>query len=249
MARERYLLDDSEDTIHSNVIELKTAGEKRKNWWYYHKRLVLAVVIIIALVIYMIFSIVSQTASDYSIAIISSFTLPDNVLTALEEHLSNYADDRDNNGKVKLEVVNYVFSDSSYYETLEASFIRFAGDAENATCMIYLCDETALDQLGENLAGFFQYNNGEPMPEDADDYENAMRPWDSFQALKEFAPEGIDDWTPQQIQEVLSRLNVFVRTTNSASLQNNKKALAYHEDSLLLLERLESGVPTAEADA
>ena len=37
MARERYLLGAGEDTIHSGVIELKTAKDKRANWWFYHK--------------------------------------------------------------------------------------------------------------------------------------------------------------------------------------------------------------------
>ena len=37
MARERYLHNAGEDTIHSNEIKLVTAKDKRKNWWYYHK--------------------------------------------------------------------------------------------------------------------------------------------------------------------------------------------------------------------
>ena len=37
MARERYLLDDTEDTIHKNEIKPQTAADKRKNWWDYHK--------------------------------------------------------------------------------------------------------------------------------------------------------------------------------------------------------------------
>ena len=43
MARERYLLDDTEDTIHKNEIKPQTAADKRKNWWDYHKVHVLLV--------------------------------------------------------------------------------------------------------------------------------------------------------------------------------------------------------------
>ena len=32
MARERYLLNDTEDTIHQNQIKPTTGKEKRENW-------------------------------------------------------------------------------------------------------------------------------------------------------------------------------------------------------------------------
>ncbi len=242
MARERYLLDDSEDTIHSNVIELKTGREKWKNWWYYQKGYLLIAAIAVAVVVYAVFSAVTQPKPDYSIAVLSSFTLPDEVTSALEEHLSRYVDDRNHNGKAEVKVVNYTFSDVSSPEANQASFVRFAGDAENGDVMIYLCDQEALDWLGGSMAGFFQYNDGDPMPEDASDYENAMRSWDSFQGLKSFAPEGIDSgWTPQQIEELCGKLNVLVRAVGDAPLWKDEKKLAYHADSLLLLERLGSG--------
>lgn len=242
MARERYLLDDSEDTIHSNVIELKTAKEKRKNWWYYNKKPLLLIAIIAAVVIYAVFSAVSQPEPDYTVAVLSSFSLPKEVTSALEEHLSHYADDRNNNGKAEVAVVNYTFSNKSSPESIQANFIRFAGDAETGDSMIYLCDEDALEEMGEGMAGFFQYNSGDPMPETATDYENAMRTWDSFQGLKDFAPEGIGgSWTSQQVQELCGRLNVFVRGIGASPLWNNEKALDYHADSLLFLEKLESG--------
>lgn len=241
MARERYLLDSSEDTIHSNVIELKTAKEKRKNWWYYHKGYLLIAVTAVAVVAYAVFSAATQPKPDYSVAVLSSFSLPDEVTSALEEHLSHYADDRNNNGKAEVKVISYTFSDMSSPEANQASFIRFAGDAENGDCMIYLCDEKALDWLGESMAGFFQYNSGDPMPEGACDYENAMRPWESFQGLESFAPEGTDSgWTSQQIQEICGKLNVFVRAAGSGPLWKEEK-LNYHADSLQLLERLKSG--------
>ena len=50
MARERYLLDDTEDTIHENEIKPQTAADKRKNWWDYHKVHVLLVALAIAVV-------------------------------------------------------------------------------------------------------------------------------------------------------------------------------------------------------
>lgn len=244
MGRERYLLGDDEDTIHANVIELKTAKEKRKNWWHYHKVYLLAATAIIALAVYSVYSITAQPQPDYSIALLTSFNLPDEIKSAMEEHFSKYADDRNNDGKAVVRLNSYVFSNASNYEAFQADFIRFAGDVEMSTCMIYLYDQASLDMLTESMSGLFQYNNGEPMPADADDYRNAMRSWDSFEGLKSCPlelEESENGWTHEKVQELCSRLNVSVRTTANTALSKKEGAPAYHADSLLLLERLESG--------
>ena len=58
MARERYLLGAGEDTIHSGVIELKTAKDKRANWWFYHKNHLIIGIIMTIVVGSLIYSIV-----------------------------------------------------------------------------------------------------------------------------------------------------------------------------------------------
>ena len=72
MARERYLLDDTEDTIHENEIKPQTAADKRKNWWDYHKVHVLLVVLAIAVVGYFIYSVTSKTEPDYTITVMTT---------------------------------------------------------------------------------------------------------------------------------------------------------------------------------
>ena len=57
MARERYLHNAGEDTIHANEIKLVTAKDKRKNWWYYHKFHLLIGIIAVALVVNFVYSI------------------------------------------------------------------------------------------------------------------------------------------------------------------------------------------------
>ena len=71
MARERYLLDDTEDTIHKNEIKPQTAADKRKNWWDYHKVHVLLVALAIAVVGYFIYSVTSKTEPDYTITVMT----------------------------------------------------------------------------------------------------------------------------------------------------------------------------------
>ena len=77
MARERYLLNAGEDTIHDNEIKLVTAKDKRKNWWYYHKRHLLVGIIAAAMVGSLIYSLVSQVEPDYTIGLLTSYSMPD----------------------------------------------------------------------------------------------------------------------------------------------------------------------------
>ena len=116
MARERYLHNAGEDTIHSNEIKLVTAKDKRKNWWYYHKFHLLIGIIAAALVGNFIYSIATKVEPDYTIALLTSYSMPQNGVTQLEECIAPYADDRNGDGKVVVQVSNYVFSqDTSDY--------------------------------------------------------------------------------------------------------------------------------------
>lgn len=245
MARERYLLDAGEDTIHTGVIELKTKKDKAKNWWYYHKRQLLFAAIAAALVFSWIFSVVTNVDPDYTVGMITGFSLPSEVREALEDYLVPFCDDRNGDGKIKVVVNNYVFGDNSTsqdYQMMQAAYTRFAGDASLGSCMIYIHDEDGLAALGDTVEGFFMYNDGTPMPDEAMDFENASRPWSDFEGLADFTADGneLNNWTPQVVQELCKRLSVSIRTTDGA-VEKDEKMAAYHEDSVKLLERLESG--------
>lgn len=99
MARERYLLDDTEDTIHKNEIKPQTAADKRKNWWDYHKVHVLLVALAIAVVGYFIYSVTSKTEPDYTITVMTQYTVPSDLQTDIQELFEKYADDRNGDGK------------------------------------------------------------------------------------------------------------------------------------------------------
>ncbi len=244
MARERYLVGAGEDTIHSGVIELKTAKDKRANWWYYHKKHLFVGILVGAIVVSMVYSIVSKVEPDYTIGMITSYSLPGAVQEELEQTLTAYADDRNGDGKVVVQVNSYVFgSETADPQAVQASYARFAGDVTMGSCMIYFHDEAGFSALRGDLAGLFQYNDGSPMPEEAKDFENAMRPWEDFAALKDFNGQGSElvNWTPEIVQELCSRLRVSVRTTVDTNLEGDEKKMAYFEDSLALYQRLLEG--------
>lgn len=246
MARERYLVGAGEDTIHSGVIELKTAKDKRENWWYYHKRHLLFGVIVAAIVVSLVYSIVSKVEPDYTIGMLISYNLPSSLQSQLEEHIAQYAEDRNGDGKVVVRLNPYVFSQDTAAndpQSIQASFTRFAGDAAMDTCMIFLHDDEAFRMMAENFEAYFQYNDGSPMPEGASDYQNAMLPWEDFAGFVDFDPEVADlnGWTPEIVDELMNRLRVSVRTSEGAGFVSDEKKLAYYNDCLALLERIKTG--------
>lgn len=246
MARERYLHNAGEDTIHANEIKLVTAKDKRKNWWYYHKFHLLIGIIAVALVGNFIYSIATKVDPDYTIALLTSYSMPENGLTQLEECITPYADDRNGDGKVVVRVSNYVFSqDTSDYTQQEASLVRFIADANENQSIIYLHDEDGFNALAtsDNLEGFFQYNDGTAMPQGADDFENAMVSWEEVKAFDEFVPQTTegDLYDSDILQELYGRLRVSLRAAEGSSIEKDEKDLEYYDDCLALFQRLKDG--------
>lgn len=240
MARERYLLNTGDDTIHANEIELKTLKDKGKNWWYYHKRHLIVGIIAALLVGNLIWSLVSQVEPDYTIALLTSYTMPENGKQQLEECIAQYADDRNGDGKVTVEVSNYIFSESVDYQVQQASMVRFVGECSTNEAMIFLHDEAAFQSVENIFEGFFQYNDGEPMPDEARDYENAMVFWDSLQGFSNFVPQTAEDDTydSEVLSELYSRLRVSRRTAEGSSIEKKEKDMAYYQDSMALYDRI-----------
>ena len=254
MARERYLVGAGEDTIHTGVIELKTAGEKRRNWWHYHKVHVLVAAALLGIAASFVYPVVTREHPDYTIGMLTSYKLPEEVLEAMEDRIAQYADDRNGDGEVLVRLDNYVMggaNSAADYQAVQAAYTRFAGDAAMNTAMIFVHDAEAFETMQSSLGGFFQYTDGSPMPEEAQDFENAMRPWSDFKALEDFTAEGSDGlngWTPEIVAELCGRLRISVRTAEGSGFAENEKDMAYYHDSMELLDRLYQGEP-AEAPA
>ena len=108
MARERYLLEDTEDTIHQNPITPTTGKEKRQNWWFYHKVHLIVGIIAVIFAASVIWSFVSKENPDYYVAIMTEYMLPVDLQLDLEEHLEQYADDRNGDGEVAVALQYYL---------------------------------------------------------------------------------------------------------------------------------------------
>ncbi len=248
MARERYLINAGEDTIHTNEIKPETPKEKRKNWWYYHKGPLIAGLLVFAALFSIFFSIFSKVKPDYTVGVMTSYTMPDSGRMELERCLTEYADDRNGDGKVVVNVVCYVFSTSmpssaDALQQQQAAVARFAGDVLANESMIFLHNEEAFAFMQEDFRGFYQYNDGTPMPETASDYENAMIPWKEIPALSEFVPktEEEDSFDSDMLRQLFEDLRVSVREEEGTSITRKEKDMEYYEDSIAFYQRLLKG--------
>lgn len=254
MAREGYLVNAGEDTIHANEIKADSPQEKRKNWWYYHKGPLIAIVLLAAVVGSILYSMFGGTKPDYTVGLMTSYTMPENGREELERVLSQYADDRNGDGKTVVEIVGYVFSTtvpstSDALQQQQAAVARFAGDTLTNESMIFLHNEEAFAFMEADFSGYFQYTDGSPMPEDATDYENAMRPWRDFKALDSFVPvtKDVDAFDSDGLQQLYQQLRVSIRAAEGTSIEKDKKDMEYYQDCLAFYQRLLTGeLPGAE---
>ena len=77
-----------------------TKQEKAANWWYYHKLYVGIAVIAVVLVVWMVHDVVTRVRPDYRVGYVGSSNLPTDTVTALENTLAAYCDDRNGDGKL-----------------------------------------------------------------------------------------------------------------------------------------------------
>lgn len=237
MARERYLLNDTEDTIHQNQIKPTTGKEKRENWWFYHKVHLIVGVIAVVFAVAIVWSFVSKDNPDYNVAIMTEYVLPTDLQLDLEEHIEQYADDRNGDGEVMVQLLCYTFptGGTSDYDIaqLQASFVKFAADANAGDTMIFLYDDASYNYLDQNdMDGFFG-----PVDDSGEEYVlfSDMAGLNNLQ-LNHYAEEG----DLETVMNVLGSLKVAVRSTD-ASVFEKEEIAAYRQDSIALFERLKTG--------
>ncbi len=237
MARERYLLDETEDTIHQNQITPTTGKEKRQNWWFYHKTHVLVGAFALVFLATIVWSFVSKENPDYTVAIMTEYVLPTELLEDLEDHIELYAEDRNGDGKVIVSLQSYQFTTdgTSDYDAalLQSSFVKFAADASNADSMLFFYDDASYAYLDNNdMDGFFG-----PVDDSGEEYclFSDLKGFDDFE-LNHYAENG-DLGT---VMNVLGNLKVAVRSQDGTAFSKEEK-IEYRQDCIELFERLKSG--------
>ena len=246
MARERYLRDNEESTIHANQIVPTTAKEKRANWWYHYKGKLIAGILLGAALISLVWSMLNNEHPDYTVTIATEYGIPSELIDDLETHFEKYADDRNGDGEVLVSVQHCVFNvngTSSYQaEELQASFVRIATDATAGDSMIFFFDDVSYEYLAQQggLEGFF-----EPVDDAGTDYYL----WSDLKSLGSLELEKYTEAgeAAETVQAVLGQLKASVRSEDGDAFKN-KKIVEYRQKSLELFERLKNDTPYTETD-
>lgn len=161
-----------------------TKQEKAANWWHYHKLYVGIAVIAVVLVVWMAHDVVTQVRPDYRVGYVGSSNLPTDTVTALENTLAAYCDDRNGDGKVVVELVQYNLDFDSESENTDAytqmaGVTRFSADlsSEDGPYIFIMQDTDYAQQLAETT-GALQYLDGTmPDTENVDENDNVIVDW------------------------------------------------------------------------
>ena len=95
-----------------------TKEEKRRNWWDYHKWHVVIGIVCLIFALDLIGDVVHNARNhpDYKIAYVGFTDLPDGVAEALESAIAELGEDLNGNGKVQVELAEYLLYDESAAE-------------------------------------------------------------------------------------------------------------------------------------
>ena len=172
-----------------------TKQEKAANWWYYHKLYVGIAVIAVVLVVWMVHDVVTRVRPDYRVGYVGSSNLPTDTVTALENTLAAYCDDRNGDGKVVVELVQYNLDFDSESENTDAytqmaDVTRLSADLSSEDGpYIFIMQDTDYAQQFAETTGDLQYLDGTmPDTENVDENDNVIRPailWNDGRTIEE----------------------------------------------------------------
>ena len=244
MARERYLVNAGEETIHENEIVSLTKKDKMKNWWHYHRRIVVCIAIVVIFVGSLIYSALTKVNPDYQIAFMTDKFVSEAFIDEMKAEIEKYADDVNGDGEVVVVINHYMFSAGDGQDVnkdatlLQASIARFAGDCSSGDSMIFIHNEAALNYISDMSGGLFLYNDGTPMPEDATDYENSGISLRDCKAFDNFKVEGLEG---SYSEALIAQLSISIRASEGASFAKNEKKMEYYNNSYTLYHSLIEG--------
>ena len=125
-----------------------TPAQKRANWWHYHKWTVLLGLVLLGIGASLLKSAlhIGEVLPDYQLAYVASSPLPQDTASALEAALAPFGEDRNGDGQVRVQVVQYVLGEAlaSQADTAayaQASQVRLMADLEGAESGLFLLED------------------------------------------------------------------------------------------------------------
>lgn len=121
-----------------------TPAEKRRNWWEYHKWHLAAGLVCLVMLVSLICDMVRNSGNkpDYVIAYVGTTILPEDTRHALEAAFSRVGEDLNGNGKVQVEITEYLLYEESQSSVNPALQQEAAERDYNASLLLQLNVET-----------------------------------------------------------------------------------------------------------
>lgn len=248
MARDRYLYNADEETIHSGDISAapQTPKSKWQNFWYYHKFHVLAVALLLSLIIGFAYEMLTKENPDYNIAVLTQRQQSDILLTELEKRIAEYGEDLNGDGKVIVQINPYVITieDGAEVEdpTLQmTSVARFLSDLEKGDSFIYLTDDAAFG-FNQKQRQLFSNLDGTPAPQEGWVESDVRVPFDQCRVLPQLLPKEpigiLDEDGMKKATERLTDLSLSLRTFQGTALEQQEGKAEYYAANRRLFDKL-----------
>lgn len=124
---------------------------KLQNFWYHRKWAVLVALFLAAVLAVCVTQCVNRVEPDLEVAVYCYRFLPDNTDALIEAYFEPMISDRNGDGKVKVQVINCTFDESSgntqYQMTVRQKLQALIVADQSA--MLFLCDQKGYDNLTE----------------------------------------------------------------------------------------------------
>lgn len=158
------------------LTEQEQKKRSRANWWYYHWGIVAVAAVLVISVVYVAHGLLTTVDPDYTIAVVTAESLPDEAVQSLQTALEQYADDANGDGTVIVQVNNYTWSANASLTDMNgqmAGATQMNTDLANGESKIWIIEdpegfEQAYGALSEKLGA---------------DWQDALIPWQNQPTL------------------------------------------------------------------
>ena len=158
------------------LTEQEQKKRSRANWWYYHWGIVAVAAVLVISVVYVAHGLLTTVDPDYTIAVVTAESLPDEAVQSLQTALEQYADDANGDGTVIVQVNNYTWSANASLTDMNAQMAgatQMNTDLANGESKIWIIEdpegfEQAYGALSEKLGA---------------DWQDALIPWQNQPTL------------------------------------------------------------------
>ena len=167
-----------EEEANQPVAETKAPTPKSKweNFLYYHKVHMIIGLCVILFAGFMIHDVTSKVNPDYQIALLTQHSYSQEVTEALQNEIAKYGEDLNSDGKVVVQISNYVVADDTGSANVDpnmqmAGVTRLSADYETGESMLFITDDASFKSQQQKSA-IFLYLNGSTPKDGATDYQN-----------------------------------------------------------------------------